>query len=146
MSSYMRVWKMTPVHDVSLTILTSFSCQFPPNVSMSTYKRAGEPNISWSKKKWSHFSIKLIKRHIFKPKCNYRKKSMQEKESVMVVQFEMKFASLGITVRHHTASLLMSNSYPCDGIFNPTSWPLKILIRVQQKSNRSSGYFMITKG
>ena len=81
-----------------------------------------EPNpTSLDKKKCSYFSIKLIKQHVckFKPKCNSWKKSMQEKESVMVVRFKLKIPSLGITVRHHTASLLMSNSYPCDGIFNP---------------------------
>ena len=44
---------------------------------------------------------------------------MQEKESIMVVWCEVKIPSLGITVRHHEASLSMSNSYPCDGIFNP---------------------------
>ena len=44
---------------------------------------------------------------------------MQEKESVMVVSCELKIPSLKITVRHHSASLMMPNSYPCDGIFNP---------------------------
>ena len=47
------------------------------------------------------------------------KKSMQEKEPVMVVRFELKIPSLGITVRHHSASLVMPNSYPRDGILNP---------------------------
>ena len=53
-----------------------------------------------------------------KPKCNCRKKSMQEKESVMFVLFELKIPSLGITVRHHSASLRMQNTYPRDGISN----------------------------
>ena len=44
---------------------------------------------------------------------------MQEKESVMVVRSELKIPLLGITVRHHSASLVIPNSYPCDGIFNP---------------------------
>ena len=44
---------------------------------------------------------------------------MQEKESVMVGRCELKIPSLGITVRHHSASLMMPNSYPRDGIFNP---------------------------
>ena len=39
---------------------------------------------------------------------------MQEKESIMVVRCEMKILSLRIT-----ASLMMPNSYPNDGIFNP---------------------------
>ena len=43
---------------------------------------------------------------------------MQEKESIMVVRCELKIPSLGITVRHHSASLVMPNSYPRDGIFN----------------------------
>ena len=43
---------------------------------------------------------------------------MQEKESIMVVQCELKILSLGITVWHHSASLEMTNSYPNDGIFN----------------------------
>ena len=68
--------------------------------------------------KCSYFSVQLIKQNIFKPKCNCRKKSMQEKESVMIIHFELKFPSLEITVRHHSASLIMPNSYPRDGIFN----------------------------
>ena len=44
----------------------------------------------------------------------------------VVVRCEMKIPSLGITVQHHSASLVMPNSYPCDQIF--TSRPLKILI------------------
>ena len=35
---------------------------------------------------------------------------MQEKESIMVVRCELKIPSLGMTVRHHSASR--------DGIFN----------------------------
>ena len=44
---------------------------------------------------------------------------MQDKESIIVVRCELKIPSLGITVRHHSASLVMPNSYPRDGIFNP---------------------------
>ena len=44
---------------------------------------------------------------------------MQEKESIMVVRCELKIPLLGITVRHHEESLVMPNSYPRDGIFNP---------------------------
>ena len=43
---------------------------------------------------------------------------MQEKESIKVVWCELKIPSLGITVRHHLASLVMPNSYPREGIFN----------------------------
>ena len=42
---------------------------------------------------------------------------MQEKESIMVVQCELTFPSLRITVQHHSASFVMLNSYPRDGIF-----------------------------
>ena len=44
---------------------------------------------------------------------------MQDKESVIVVRWELKIPSLGINVRHHSASLVMPNSYPRDGIFSP---------------------------
>ena len=44
---------------------------------------------------------------------------MQEKESIMTVQCKFKILSREITVRHHEASLMMPNSYPCDRIFNP---------------------------
>ena len=44
---------------------------------------------------------------------------MQEKESTLVVQCELKIPSLGITVRHHLANLMMPNSYSHHGIFNP---------------------------
>ena len=43
---------------------------------------------------------------------------MQGKESVMIVPCELKIPSLGINVRHHSASLVMPNSYPCDGSFS----------------------------
>ena len=43
---------------------------------------------------------------------------MQEKKYIMVVRCELKIPSLGITVRHHSAGLMMPNSYPRDGIFN----------------------------
>ena len=92
MTSIWRFW----CFDIIFVNLTSFSHPFLPNISMSTYKRA-KPKISWSKN-CSYFSVKLIKKHIFKPKCNCQKKSMQEKESVMVVWFELKIQSLGITV------------------------------------------------
>ena len=44
---------------------------------------------------------------------------MQEKESIMVVQYKLKLPSLRITVWHHEARLVMQNSYPHDVIFNP---------------------------
>ena len=37
----------------------------------------------------------------------------------MAVWCELKILSLKITVRHHSARLVMQNSYPCDRIFNP---------------------------
>ena len=43
---------------------------------------------------------------------------MQERESMVVVRCELKIP-FWITVRHHSASLVMSNNYPRDGIFNP---------------------------
>ena len=43
---------------------------------------------------------------------------MQEKETIMAVRCELKITSLAITIRHYSASLLMLNSYSCDGIFN----------------------------
>ena len=63
---------------------------------------------------------------------------MQEKESVMV------------------ASLVIGNSYPCDGIFDPTSQLLKILIvfmylnagiciRIQDK-NMHVHHMMLSEG
>ena len=50
---------------------------------------------------------------------------MQEKESVMVVRFELEIPSLEITVQHHSESLVMPNSYPRDGIFNPILTTIK---------------------
>ena len=60
-------------------------------------------------------------------KCNCRRKSMQVKEFVVVVRFELKIPSLGITVRHrdHSASLVMPDSYPRDEIFNPNLTTIK---------------------
>ena len=45
--------------------------------------------------------------------------SVQEKESIIVVRCGLKILSLRITVWYHLASLVMPNSYPHDGIFNP---------------------------
>ena len=50
---------------------------------------------------------------------------MQEKESIMVVRGDLKILSLGITVQHFSASLVMSHSYPRDGIFNPNYTAIK---------------------
>ena len=44
---------------------------------------------------------------------------MQEKKSLIVVRCGLKLLSLGISVLHLLASLMMPNSYPRDGIFNP---------------------------
>ena len=44
---------------------------------------------------------------------------MQEKKSLIVVRCGLKVLSLGISVLPHSASLMMPNSYPRDGIFNP---------------------------
>ena len=62
---------------------------------------------------------KLINEYIFKPKFNCRRKCMQEKESIMVVWCKLRVPSLRITVRHHSASLAMLNSYRRDRSFNP---------------------------
>ena len=43
----------------------------------------------------SYFSIKLMKQHIFKSKCNFWRKSMQEKEYIMVLRCKLKIPSLG---------------------------------------------------
>ena len=53
---------------------------------------------------------------------------MQEKEPIMVVLCKLKVPSLRITVRHHSASLTMLNSYSRDRIFNPQLTAIKILI------------------
>ena len=50
---------------------------------------------------------------------------MQEKESIMVVWCKSKVSSLRITVRHHSASLAMLNSYRRDRIFNPQITAIK---------------------
>ena len=43
---------------------------------------------------------------------------MQKKESIMVVWCELKIPSLGITIRHNSASLMMPKGYPHDRIFS----------------------------
>ena len=43
---------------------------------------------------------------------------MQEKESIMAFRCELKISSLGKTVRHHSASIVIPNSYYLfDGTF-----------------------------
>ena len=61
---------------------------------------------------------------------------MQETESIMAVWCKLKILSLRITVQLHSASLMMPNSYPRDGIFNPhlttikASYSLEYLTRI----------------
>ena len=44
---------------------------------------------------------------------------MQEKESLMIVLCELKISSFWISVPHHSAILVMPNSYLRDRIFSP---------------------------
>ena len=53
---------------------------------------------------------------------------MQEKESIMVVRCELKIPSLGVTVRHHSASLVMRRVTLTTEFSIHTEQPLKILI------------------
>ena len=46
-------------------------------------------------------------------------KVFRDFHSRMLVRCNWKIPSLRITIRHHLASLVMPNSYPRDGIFNP---------------------------
>ena len=111
--------KTTLMHDVSMTILTSFltpfSHQFPPIVSTSAYKRGAIPNFSWSKK-CSYFSVKLIINTYSSlnamSKEEYARKRIHNGCSV-----NLKICTR-VTVRHHSASLVMPNSYPHDRSFN----------------------------
>ena len=50
---------------------------------------------------------------------------MQEKESIMGVRCGQKNLSLGITVCHHLASLVMPDSDLKDGFFYPHLTPMK---------------------
>ena len=62
---------------------------------MSRKKERQEPYRTFLGKKFSYFRVKLIKQHIFKSKCNCRRKSMQEKDSIMVLRCKLKIPSLG---------------------------------------------------
>ena len=59
---------------------------------------------------------------------------MQEKESIMIVWCELKIPSLGITVRHHSASLVMPNSNLRDGIFIPHLTTITDSYKVDKKA------------
>ena len=50
----------------------------------------------------------------------YFKRGEQEKESIIRVRVGLKHPSLGITVCHHSASLVMTNGDPLDRCFYPT--------------------------
>ena len=98
--------------------MTSFLRLFPLNVSASTYC------FFFLIEKCSYFSVTFIKQHIFKSKCNCRMKSRQEKESIMVRRCKLKISVTRVTVRHHSASLVMPNSYPRDrSLVMPNSYP-----------------------
>ena len=73
-----------------------------------------------------------------------QRKSMPEKESIMVVRCELKIPSLGITVGHHSASLVMPNSYPGDRIFNQhLSQPLYSYSTIGWASDRLIGMYTV---
>ena len=78
-------------------------------------------------------------------KIKYGKsKVMKEKVSIMGVWCGQKNPSLGITVRHHSASLVMPISDPHDRFFYPHHIPMKgfvvvvVLFYVHGKHLRSS--------
>ena len=137
MTSVWWFWRFDVIFDIleSFFMLVSVK-RFDVNVIRV------EPNWTFldKKKKCSHFRMKLIKQHIFKPKCNCQKKSMQEKESEMIMRFELKILSLGITVRHHLAGLVFPNSYPRDGIFN------QILMTIKHSYRPEGEYMYLYQG
>ena len=49
----------------------------------------------------------------------------KKKKNIMVVWYKLKVPSLRITVRHHSASLVMLNSYRRDRNFNPQFTAIK---------------------
>ena len=62
-----------------------------------------------------------------KVKCN-KSKGMQEKVSIMSVWCGQKNRSLGITVRHHKASLVMPISDPRNRFFCPHHTPMNSIL------------------
>ena len=54
-----------------------------------------------------YFSIKLIKQCTLNVNFNCQRKSMQENKSIMVLRSKLKILSLGITVWHHSTSLMI---------------------------------------
>ena len=114
MSSYTRGCKTTLMHDIRTSIVTfgrHFAC-FDVMLMSFSAKRFNINILDRNRtkhfliEKCSYFFIKLLKW------CNCWRKCMQEKESIMVVQCELKILSLKITVWHHSAS------YPRDRTFN----------------------------
>ena len=57
---------------------------------------------------------------LFKNKKDKKNLDEQEKESIIRVRVGQKNPSLGITICHHSASLVMPNGDPRDGFFYPT--------------------------
>ena len=137
MSSYTRECRTTLVHDVNMMILTSWHHFHVGSIRRQRIR--GKPNWKFLDRNCSYFSVKLIQQHIFKSRCSCQKKSMQEKESIMVVRCKLKILSLGITVQHHSPNLVMPNSYLCDGIFNQHLTAIKDYYILQQlKGNQLS--------
>ena len=59
---------------------------------------------------------------------------MHEKVSIMGVCFGWKNLSLGVTVRHHSASLVMPISDPHDRFFDPHHTPMKDTYCISSRS------------
>ena len=100
-------------------IVRQLSCMtiLTPNIPLPTIRE--EPNRTFLDKKWSYFGLKLMKQCMFKSNCNCQRKSMQANRICNGHWCELKIPSLRITIWHQSASLMMPNSYPLDGIFNP---------------------------
>ena len=90
-----------------------FLCKLDVNIKNRTAV-AGSVDLFKPESKKCYF----IASSSLKIKCG-KSKGMQEKVSIIGVWCGEKNLSLGITVRHHSASLVMPNSDPHDRFFYP---------------------------
>ena len=118
MSSYMRGVRrlscMTSIWRFWLHLVVIFTSLCAKRFDVNVQERSRTELFLIEKS--SYFSVKFIK-HICKSKCNCRRKYAR-KRIHDGCELLIENSVTRVTVRHHSASLVMPNSYPRDGIFN----------------------------
>ena len=94
-------------------------CQLTYSMSIDIHVVYVDPHTVCRSTYYMSIKILYVDRQLFPTaKYNYRRKSMQEKRFHNDSEVQIENSITRVTARHHSASLVMPNSYPRDGTFN----------------------------